>query len=536
MNKIIGFFEYANIHFVISLINDKNILFLKKNKSTCEFEKYLTKEEFFCCNTIFKSLLIDKEKSIFLKHINIHNNRYNLFYDKKSKKYFWIPENGKFEENDNAVLNFKYNHQPTVIYNNQINDNMELKNSFYNKFVKFGNKLINVVLLASLSLSSLTGCTVQQNIVPSQEKSSESSLVESVNVKETISYDWEDLKEVIKENPNLEEGDKEFIYKLKFVFDENYQYMDLDLVYDRLSDLKIIHNAKGIYLNAGGAYYPTENKIELYSQELDSFVHEFLHVLQESGGDFLKELSNEFFAREILLRLYNESLVEKSAFLSDYYLEEKENGNITFENEADWLYRISIGSGYQEHIGIYYVFADILPIEILRKYQFNPSEFDILIDALDNLALKNDETYTLGTGYKLLEMINDIGYNSYNGKSIGYYIGSESNQQLYETLGYYYRTIKGIDFKNSMFASMVLNNGNGRMQCGPIFDFMLEKYNINFSYYHAIMIPKTYLSEAQKNPLYVYGNADHTPNIFEADAKAFEEFYEFSLEKNKTLS
>lgn len=451
-----------------------------------------------------------------------------MFYDKKTNNYYWIHENNIVNYKDNTILNFKYNHEPEVIFANHTNNELNT-NNFYTKFVKIGNKLVKIILIATISLYSLSGCTIQNNTFSSED----TTLVESIENEETISYNWETLKEVIKNNINLKEKDKEIIYKLKFIFDENHQYMDLSLVYERLSSLKIVYNASLPYINAGGVYNVLENKIQLASENIAGFIHEFLHVLQGNGGKFTKELSNEFFARETLIRLYKENLLDKEVFLGDYYLEEKKKGNIEFNNEADWLYSISIGGGYQDYIGIYYVLADILPSEILRKYQFNPARYDIIVDELDKITYEHDQTYMIGMGYKVLNMINSIGYDNYTGELYDYNKEVEKNNKIYENLEYYYRTIKGMDFKQNLFISMILSKGNGIDYSGPIHKFMVEKYNLDFSYYINLLIPKTYLSDCQKNQLYVYANTDNSPRIFEADLKVAEEYYKFSLENNK---
>lgn len=59
------------------------------------------------------------------------------------------------------------------------------------------------------------------------------------NQDERKEYNFEDIKKAIKNNPKLTEEEKKFLYKLEFVFDEDNQYRDLDMISFNISEVNI---------------------------------------------------------------------------------------------------------------------------------------------------------------------------------------------------------------------------------------------------------------------------------------------------------
>ena len=133
-------------------------------------------------------------------------------------------------------------------------------------------------------------------------------------------FDYGKIQKAIEDNQNLSNGEKEIINKLKFVFDENYEYMDLDLIIKRLSDLKIEYiEEENENSQVTAAYYINKNVIQIYkatdleNADLTDLVHEILHVFQASNTNRLTlELSNELTTREVLRRLNEEGLIEEN--------------------------------------------------------------------------------------------------------------------------------------------------------------------------------------------------------------------------------
>ena len=140
-------------------------------------------------------------------------------------------------------------------------------------------------------------------------------------------FDYGKIQKAIEDNQNLSNGEKEIINKLKFVFDENYEYMDLDLIIKRLSDLKIEYiEEENENSQVTAAYYINKNVIQIYkatdleNADLTDLVHEILHVFQASNTNRLTlELSNELTTREVLRRLNEEGLIEENYQFLDVY-------------------------------------------------------------------------------------------------------------------------------------------------------------------------------------------------------------------------
>ena len=149
MNTLVAIFEYQKTKYYIYLLKNKRILFLKSNKVN-KFTSNLTQKETKILTKIYKSLLIDKNKSTYIKDIKVNNNTYNLYFDNNNHNYFWLPTNNKYNEIDNNYLNFNYNHQPETIYSQTLNDNNFKSSKFYTKFIKLGSKIFPILISAAL--------------------------------------------------------------------------------------------------------------------------------------------------------------------------------------------------------------------------------------------------------------------------------------------------------------------------------------------------------------------------------------------------
>lgn len=534
MNELIAFFEYNDTKYLISKIKNNKIIFLKSNKNN-EVTKNLSNDEITLVKKVYNNLLVTHNKSIYIKDMKVRDNIYKLYIDTNSHNYFWIPTNGQYNEKDNIFLNFNYNHQPEVLYTENDNNQTNKPSKFYTKFVKIGSKLISVLVSATLSLTILSSCILLgHEILPQTETSSHSVSVIS-ETESTREYNYEEIRQAIESNQNIGDEEKELLYKLKFIFDENNQYMDLDTIIERLKTLKINYD---VNISAGHAsYHINKNEISSEAENFSSmkkadFIHEFLHVLQSSGNPFIGELSTEFFTRETMIRLYKEDLIEKEFFLSQYDKEEYEKGNLVLNNETDWFKYLSnnnrFASGYNEYVNLYYILAELVPQEALRDYQFNPTNIGVLISALteidNSIENETDIVKTIERGYQLITSINDLRvYSEESGRY--FYLNDTSN--CCQLLNYYYKEAKGIELNEDPTCCLYLqlenrleNNFNSY-----IFDYMSETYSISNPY---AMTAKTYLSDAQKNPVLVYYNDNKDSEIFEITDEIKEEYKSYT--------
>ena len=78
MNTLAAYLEYQKSKYYIYLLKNNRILFLKSNKYN-KFTSNLSQKETDILTKIYKSLHINKDKSTYIKDIEVNNNIYNLF-------------------------------------------------------------------------------------------------------------------------------------------------------------------------------------------------------------------------------------------------------------------------------------------------------------------------------------------------------------------------------------------------------------------------------------------------------------------------
>ena len=521
MNTLVAFFEYQKTKYYIYLLNNKRILFLKSNKYN-KFTSNLTKKETKILTKIYNSLHIDQNKSTYIKDITVNNNIYNLYFDSNNHNYFWLPTNNKYNELDNNYLNFNYNHQPEIIYSETQNDNNSKKSKFYTKFIKIGSKLLPILVSAALSLTLLTNSTiVKPDIIEQPEQSIsetiqlETSPLETIAFEDTeieqpeIEYNYEEIQEAINNNQNIGQSEKEFLSKLKFIFDENHQYMDLEIVKARLQTLEIKY---GVNLHSANASYNLiENEICIEAETFDSthkatFLHEFLHSLQSSGNPLIGEISTEFFTQETMIRLYKEGILEKEFFLSQYAKSEVEKGRLQLNDESDWIKYLTnnsrFTSGYSGYLNLYHILAEILPEETLRNYQFNPDKIEIISNALSQID--NTQTDKETRAYQLVDSINTLRMYSSERNS---YVYSKDLSNCLQYLNYYYYQVNHKTIEQDLSNSLLLELEN-KFANNLNLNALQYIDNINSISDLGRVLPKTKLSNAQENSIFVYYNAD----------------------------
>lgn len=271
------------------------------------------------------------------------------------------------------------------------------------------------LLIMSLMSSSLalTGCNQNQenvelvNLVDSTAEFNEDEF-EYLNI---------DFENCINNNTNLKADEKIFLLSITEQLVEHEKYMNKFIIEDRLKNLKIDYQGelfKDTYgYSVGGCYDKSTNTIKLpntiFSEvNKNSFIHEFLHVLQSDSYDFLHELSNECLAREIELKLYEEGI------LSD----------------------LSIDKGYDDYIHNYYILSKLVSKESLIDYQYSC-----------NIEVIKRELLTISTDDNIVDsLINELNnsriYNKekniYETKTL--FEQTESNKKIYDLLNKLYVT------------------------------------------------------------------------------------------------
>ena len=534
MNTLVAYLEYQKSKYYIYLLKNNRILFLKSNKYN-KFTSNLSQKETDILTKIYKSLHINKDKSTYIKDIEINNNKYNLYFDPSNHNYFWTPIKGKYNDKDNKYLNFKYNNEPVIQYQETENNNKFINSNFYTKFIKLGKKLLPILVSASLSLTLLTNTKIvkpeiinepTQSIVETVE--TETISLEDIEIEEpSIEYNYEEIAEAINNNQNIGQSEKDFLSKLKFIFDENYQYMDLVMVKAKLQTLKIRY---GVNLQSANASYNLlENEICIEAESFDStnkatFLHEFLHSLQSSGNPFIGELSTEFFTIESMIRMYKEGIVEKEFFLSQYAKGELEKGTLKLNDENAWLeYLINNGrfsSGYQGYVNAYIILADLLQEEALRNYQFNPKQIEILSNALVEIDKNTINRET--TAYQLIDSINSLREYSQENNTYNY---SRDLSTCYEMLNYYFTQTKNISIEQDIYSSLLIqleSKLQHNLDINPL-RYLNDNHELGVI---GEMIPKTKLSNACERGIFVYYDRESKLQLMDFSEELKNEYIE----------
>lgn len=244
-------------------------------------------------------------------------------------------------------------------------------------------------------------------------------------VEEKDEYSWEVIRGAIERNPNLTEVEKNFLYELQFVFDENHQYMDLEMVVARLETLRITYES-GICPDdpsIGGKYYPANNdnmivnynSTEFKDVVIDVFVHELMHVFQvPSHYNLTTELSNELFTREVLRRLHVNGVLDKFG------------KNIPYNTPGYYKY----GDGYEPWMNMWYDVVEIIPQEDLCEFQFQSDEV-ILAEALSD---DKSYGYDYQKAWRLIDLVN------YSKNKLEFnYLPGEVSEQIDSELEYFYQ-------------------------------------------------------------------------------------------------
>lgn len=469
----IAVYKYNNNkYYILSVNNEINCIKFENGKMSKNF----CEEELKLFYAVHKSMKINTDNSMNLGIHNIKGKDFQLYYDRKNNLYYWNRLlNGKIVKptiNENKILNYKYNniklsYSDTEIYDWANDDNINGKNDIkeknkeniknkINRIVKFGTKAVIVTIIAGVNFIAYSNTAIAQNLktklqgIVGIEESANYDINDVYDLLENYEcreYDYQQIASAIEKNKNLSTQEKEFLYKLKFVFDENYKYMDIDGICDKFSDLKIEYvqepSSREYIL---GEYAIDENKITIYNtkdfNECDPrlILHELLHVTQRHGSSSLcLELSNELFTREVVRYMVENGLLEDSQIYKN---------SLGFNSEY--------GIGYSNYMSIEYLLANVLTQEQMKKFQFNPYD-TILIDALSDIETNGVEDDEKGSkrqaamwkATNLLSKINEIYTEDENGVFVSN-LSYVTYKDIYNSIDNYYKIKYGKSMTESL--------------------------------------------------------------------------------------
>lgn len=490
--------EYKLNGFTFKIVETKNKkIGLRKLKEGNIINK-ISNIEWSLFVTILKSISFSKEDSVYLYKKSVNGKIYKIFYDYKTKNYWWmlLQSSSKSLIQDNSMLNYWYNNHTCIVKKlNEETETLISDDLFINRIVSFFSRDIHVKFLARRYPR------IDKNVIeflldcPGKSFPDKFSdyLVEANQIarrklygkKHTI-YDWDYFEDLIEKNEKIPIEDKEILKEYKIIYDKYGRLLNHHIIAERLKLLRVEFN-ESKNTSQEGAFKPFENKI-IYKGKLNALTrfHECGHIYQQSYENYAFEYAHEIMCRE--LRRTGQNL------------------ELMIEEMKD--------VGYSGPDSIYYVLMNLLDLETRVKFWARGrrailEEFFKRYDG-DNLSEH-------GNAYKLMTLLNEM--------KIG-------NQSVYmscyikilKLLSNYYKKIKGEDITENLVLFMLLNSdytGNIILSGMPKYDEKLknaykilfgENYNssnisksavIPHSYYEINDMPDYFVCWNQKNNISV---------------------------------
>jgi len=292
------------------LNNKKYIFFIEDNNLKYGYlddgniQTTLTKEEIELMDKIIPYITIstDSNSHVALNLINYNNKKFQIIYDRISDlKYFYEIKDNKYhlpEIEDTKYLWRIYNANNYVFYNESSKEELERKTVKTIKTLFYGAVVIITVQLATLGI-------MQFNIHQKQK--------ELETLQEQIVCNWEDVNSAILSNTNLNEEEKAFILGNQEMVEENRDFINKQIIVDRLEDLDIIYlpdsskQEQGVTELVLGFYNVATNEITVFGTDCyencdkDVLSHEVKHVLSNSvltAGSGINEAINQMMTKE----------------------------------------------------------------------------------------------------------------------------------------------------------------------------------------------------------------------------------------------
>lgn len=603
----IAIYNYNKKKYFIALDNNKIVSFKYENG---EITDDYSKEELEVFLEVYNSIKINKEAAVNLGLKKINGKVFETFYDIEKELYFWYEsvdgERKTPSKYDLEYLNYRYNNTCLKVADDEKNsqddsneifdwkeyeeqqakmkemqnkkdigidisgeptvfdwatdpsfakaEKKERAKTFF-RGLKQKGQTIAIVLVSGMSLVTFSDAVLHTNLVDNiKSKFGEKSYTDEVKYEEVenIEYDFQEVTNAIDLNPNLGEGEKQFFKNFKEYFDQCGQYMDLNVILDRISKLKITYTTEECKApTIAGEYDTVENSITIYStdgfENCDKAVlaHEFLHVTQKGFSKRLTmELSNEEATREQMRALVENGILNKDDYKNDYDVP---------------VY----GNGYDQCMKVYYLLANLLDQDTIRKYQAIPAD-TIISNALMEIEEKSkvvtlipfDRGEMDRRALSLLDEIDELrdAPDTYGYRTVDY--SDEKYKKICEKLDFYYQ----IKFNKSIDECFVedimsFDNTYGQINTSTakgaaIWEVMLKElkdrvdkldptYEIPMGEYRYVL-PRTYFSDKHQNPI-VYFNTYQKLSQFEANGffldveitPEIEEAYAEELEKAK---
>lgn len=357
----------------VYLFQDNQIVYgYRNNDKICTD---LTDEEKKVMDKICNKYIISMKRENHRKCgiLNYNDKKYQIFYDKISKRkfFFVIGEKGYQAPSYQDFLYLDSYYNPKCVCEQQ-EETQDLEYQIQNLTRRNKKLNRNILFLDALTICCLlVTCYSTINYHMYKQGKVIEVNMDAFNLKEEVRT-MEDLKEAIYNNRSLSSMEQEFILKHFPFIEENFEYLDLNLIYERLSNLVITYHPEECIDESGNvveARYTDDNIIICYnSASFEEAVlkkehhldHEVYHVFTthfSSLGNKVQEAFNEIVTLE-------------------YEMDNLQKGNYTLERKA------------------VYLLIELLDKEVCRE-SYCKDDSEILIDKLVEIIDDEEKAYEL---------------------------------------------------------------------------------------------------------------------------------------------
>lgn len=392
-------FHFEKKEYIISRY-DQQILFSIKEQN--EVRTKLNFKEEGLLKTVYSLLVGKKEDYILLSDTTYRSMTFKTLVNKKNGLYSFLSNDNSKDENE-AIKELNY------IFNNQnsfLNDNFSDEEEYHLANILHKAQVIlkvsGIVLAVTLSLK-MTLYTLPH--VPSNYPEFVTDYqMDKIRVKHFSSkqaYDFREIENIIDNNSNLTEIEKEFCKKIKVVLDENKDFINFETVKRHMRNLKInycvsetqsTHGTVGKYHIVGDKKYqidlipfesfPTKN---FQTSNKVILAHELQHALDDYGWltNLLDSQVTVVSNNELLYETFNELILREYI---DYFTTDE------------------FVKGYQLFMPPTYVLCEILDEETIKNYKFKTDSYYIT-NYLSSLDIPLEDIYDFYRSFKELDIL-----------------------------------------------------------------------------------------------------------------------------------
>ena len=390
----------------ICYIKDNQVIFGKINDNN--FDTDLNEEELKQIISVYMFLVNNQKDSVRIKDIKLQDTTFEVYYNSSNDLYTFKQKDHLDKKNYLPILNNAFNNRGDKLYS---------KNERLSKFIKIS--LLVGVAVTTVNVSAF----FNTNSIPTTfkdfddfEKGYEVSSVfrEEIENYDNTDYKWEDIKNVIDNNPNLTNKEKEFLYGFRHLIEDNLEFIDIPIIKRNLSELKFVYHpyeekeydydydyengdeedkkedivVRGTYTNMGS----NRNQIDFYgtrqytAQSFNSIAkttgeHEVGHALTKYsiGYTYPGVYGDIKYALYYLNDKHFDKLAEG---INELFAREYSNVTTLREKSAAYAYLMPV----------MYTLCEVLDDDVLRCYRFNCNLYYVT-NALNKLGIPLEDIH-----------------------------------------------------------------------------------------------------------------------------------------------